>query len=127
MAVLDHAALHVEDLDAVCDFYTRYVGASRGPGYHNPRTGLRTHFLSFEGGARLEVMSRPGHDEPQSARHLGLHHLALRLGPREAVDTLVQRLLRDGVTVLDGPRVTGDGYYEAVVLDPEGNHVELVG
>jgi hypothetical protein len=27
--------------------------------------------------------------------------------------------------VLDGPRRTGDGYYESVVLDHEGNRVEI--
>jgi lactoylglutathione lyase len=31
----------------------------------------------------------------------------------------------EGVAVLDGPRRTGDGYYESVVLDPEGNRIEI--
>ena len=31
-----------------------------------------------------------------------------------------------GVPVIDGLRETGDGYYEATVLDPEGNRVEFV-
>ena len=27
--------------------------------------------------------------------------------------------------MIDGPRRTGDGYYECVVRDPEGNRVEI--
>lgn len=127
MAVLGHAALHVEDLDAVCAFYTTHLGATQGAGYHNPRTGLRTYFLSFEGGGRLEVMTRPGYDRPRDERALGYHHVAFHLGSRDAVDAFVQRLRDAGIEPVDGPRVTGDGYYEAVVLDPEGHRVEVVG
>ncbi|KUP26699.1 VOC family protein [Kocuria rhizophila] len=127
MAVLDHAALHVEDLDAVCAFYTTHLGATQGAGYHNPRTGLRTYFLSFEDGGRLEVMTRPDHDRPRDEFALGYHHVAFHLGSRAAVDACVQRLRDAGTEPVDGPRVTGDGYYEAVVLDPEGHRVEVVG
>jgi len=30
-------------------------------------------------------------------------------------------------TLLSDPRMTGDGYYEAVIADPDGNRIELVG
>jgi lactoylglutathione lyase len=30
-----------------------------------------------------------------------------------------------GVPVVSSPRLTGDGYYEAVVTDTEGNLVEI--
>jgi hypothetical protein len=29
------------------------------------------------------------------------------------------------VAILDGPRRTGDGYYESVTLDPDGNRIEI--
>jgi lactoylglutathione lyase len=56
---------------------------------------------------------------------MGLTHLAISLGSETAVDELTKKLRSEGVTVLDGPRRTGDGYYESVVLDPEGNRIEI--
>lgn len=55
----------------------------------------------------------------------GLAHLALSTGTQQAVDDLTQRLRQNGFDVVDGPRRTGDGYYESVVLDPDGNRVEI--
>ncbi|MBN8494960.1 MAG: VOC family protein, partial [Burkholderiales bacterium] len=52
-------------------------------------------------------------------------HLAIALGSEAAVDALTAQLRAAGHPVLDGPRRTGDGYYESVVLDPEGNRLEL--
>lgn len=123
---IDHAALYVEDLEAVVAFYRTYFGGVAGERYDNPRTGLTTYFLSFGDGARLEVMTRPDHRQEAPERRLGWHHLAFRVGSEGAVDVLTARLRADGHTVVSGPRTTGDGYYESCVLDPEGNQVELV-
>ena len=57
---IDHVALCVRDLEAMRAFYTEYFGAVVGELYHNPRTGLRTYFLTFDGGARVELMQKPG-------------------------------------------------------------------
>jgi len=62
---------------------------------------------------------------PGSER-MGLTHLALKLDPAATVDRVTADIRAAGHGVLDGPRRTGDGYYESVVLDPEGNRVELV-
>ena len=59
------------------------------------------------------------------AERMGLTHLAISLGSERAVDELTARLRSEGIAVLDGPRRTGDGYYESVVLDPEGNRIEI--
>lgn len=123
-ARIEHVALWARDLEGVCAFYVR-LGATAGPLYRNSRTGSSSRFLSWPGGqARLEVMSRPGTGLPGTGWS-GWAHVALALGSEAAVDQLVAQLSGEGVPVVDGPRRTGDGYYECVVLDPEGNRVEL--
>jgi len=119
MAIV-HVALWAQDLERVCAFYEG-LGATRGPRYDNPRTGFSSHFLSWPGSdVRLEVMHRDG--LPPAGGGLGWAHVALGVGSEAEVDRLAAGL-RD--RVVDGPRRTGDGYYECVVLDPEGNRVEL--
>jgi lactoylglutathione lyase len=105
------------------------LGGRSGALYENPRTGFRSYFVSFDDGARLELMSRPAHEPEQRApedHSLGYAHVALGLGGRERVDAVVARLEAEGVAILGRPRVTGDGSYEAVIADPEGNRIELV-
>jgi len=124
---LDHVALYVEDLEAMKEFYVRHFGAIANNKYHNQRTGLQTYFLSFEGGARLEIMQRPGMSPRASGEHvLGYTHLAFKVGSVEKVDQLTRDLQDSGCPLLNGPRTTGDGYYESVLSDPEGNLIELV-
>lgn len=125
---MDHAALYVRDLEAAKAFYERYFGACAGAKYQNPRTGLSTYFLSFDGEGRVEIMQRPGlAPRPERQAAEGYVHIAFSLGSRAAVDALTERLRADGHAVISGPRTTGDGYYESCVLDPEGNPIELVG
>ena len=124
---LHHVALWVSDLERMREFYVSVLGATSGALYENSRTGFRSYFLSFPDGARVELMSQSARKEaPPAERGLGYAHIALSVGSRPAVDETVERLRGIGVTVLGEPRVTGDGYYEAVVEDPEGNRVELV-
>ena len=123
---IDHIALCVRDLEGMRDFYAEHFGAAVGKLYHNLRTGLRTYFLSFDGGARVELMQKPGALPGNSELREGWAHLSFSLGSREAVDAATERLRAAGCAVESGPRVTGDGYYESCVLDPEGNRVELL-
>jgi lactoylglutathione lyase len=124
---IEHVAIWTTDLARCKQFYTSYFGATAGPHYLNPAKGFESCFLSFADGARLEAMtttlslveSAPG------AQRLGLTHLAISAGSERAVDALTQRLRNDGIVVVDGPRRTGDGYYESVVLDPDGNRIEI--
>jgi lactoylglutathione lyase len=122
---LEHVGLWVRDLDAVADFYARYFDARIGALYQNPRKGFESRFLQFNGGARLELMRRVDVDARLADEQLGLAHVALTVGDEAAVDTLAVHLKKDGFPPLDGPRRTGDGYYECVVRDPEGNRVEI--
>lgn len=128
MTRIEHVALWVEDLDAICAFYEDVFGARVGPRYANPTKGFESCFLSFDSGARIEFMSTTRLSpmrHPAGAERMGLTHLAISLGSENAVRELTERLKSKGVPILDGPRRTGDGYYESVVLDPEGNRIEL--
>lgn len=123
---LEHVALYVRDPEAARDFFVRYLDGVANDGYVNPKTGLRTYFISFGEGARVEVMTRPDLAPGEVARRrTGYDHLAFRLDSRDAVDSLTSRLRADGYAVLSGPRVTGDGYYESCVSGPEECLLEL--
>lgn len=121
-------AVWTGDLQRLADFYCKYFGATAGPVYVNAAKGFRSQFLSFESGARIELMTTSSLDlatVSRGAQRLGLAHLALSTGSEQAVDNLTLRLRQQGCDVVDGPRRTGDGYYESVVLDPDGNRVEI--
>lgn len=123
---LEHIALYVDDLEAARQFFMTYFGAKSNDGYHNPRTGLRTYFLTFEGGSRLEIMNKPDlPDAGDKSFRAGYVHIAFKLESRAAVDALTARMSNDGYEVLCGPRVTGDGYYESCVAGFEGNVIEI--
>lgn len=123
---IEHLAIWVRDLEGCKAFFETYFAAKANRKYENLAKGFESYFLSFESGARLELMCQKGlATREQSDEMLGLAHLAFALGSRTAVDTLTDTLRNAGFAVLDGPRVTGDGYYESVVLDGEGNRIEL--
>jgi lactoylglutathione lyase len=126
---LDHVALWASDIEGMRTFYEKYFNARSSPKYHNERKHFTSYFLTFPGGGRLELMHRPDikriPDSSASHEFLGYAHLGVELGSRAAVDALTTRLQGDGFSLLDGPRVTGDGYYESMVADPEGNRVVI--
>jgi lactoylglutathione lyase len=123
--IIEHVAIWVHDLESMRAFYTEALGGVSGDLYENLTTGFRSYFVSFGEGARLELMHRPGLSPSPSDVTVGYAHIALSLGSRDAVDTAVAALRQRGVTIDSEPRVTGDGYYEAVILDPERNRIEL--
>lgn len=123
---IEHAALYVNDLEKARSFFVNYLGAESNDGYHNPKTGFRSYFLSFDGSARLEIMNKPElADSPKEPARTGYAHIAFSTGSREAVDALTARLKADGYEVISGPRITGDGYYESCIAAVEGNLIEL--
>jgi lactoylglutathione lyase len=125
---IEHVALWTTDLQRCKRFYTAYFGAVAGAEYVNPAKGFTSCFLSFSEGARIEAMMTstlsPVAIEP-GAQRMGLTHFAISVGSKQRVDELTSKLVNDGFAVVDGPRRTGDGYYETVVLDPDGNRVEI--
>ena len=188
---IEHVAIWAKDIDKVCEFYRKYFGGVVQPLYHNPAKQFTSRFVTFEDGARLEIMHRPdidvwtvtslqsnthrsanekmraffrfltsdvfhvkqsiasvatgrlrtgmtehetvGHkvskqlqtEKDQHAEHLGFTHVSFSVGSKEKVDHLTQQMSDDGITIVGQPRTTGDGYYESVVLDPEGNRIEI--
>ena len=123
---LEHVALWVKDLEGAKDFFIKYFGAVPNEGYHNEKTGFRSYFLSFDDGARIEIMSSPLLEEREkSAYRSGYAHVAISLGSKEAVDDLSERFKADGFEILSGPRTTGDGYYESAIIGFEGNLIEI--
>jgi 2-haloacid dehalogenase len=117
---IDHAAAWVSDLERARAFYERWFKATAAPMYTNSTRNFKSRFLSLGSGTRLELMTSPG----QSTR---MAHLAVSVGSREAVNQLVNAMETAGVHIVSRPRLTGDGYYEAVIADSEGNLIEITG
>lgn len=123
---IDHVAMYVRDLERAKDFFMRYFGAKPNELYHNQKTGFRSYFLTFDQGARLEIMNKPeAKDSGAELARTGFIHGAFSVGSKEKVDELTRRLREDGYQVISGPRTTGDGYYESCILDGEGNQIEI--
>lgn len=124
-----HLGIWTNDIERCERFYTSYFGAVAGEHYFNSAKGFESCFLSLEDGAQIELMKTTKLSPvviEKGANRMGLTHFGIRMGSEQAVDELSQRLKADGYPILDGPRRTGDGYYECVVLDPDGNRIELV-
>lgn len=123
---IDHVALYFRDLEGAKDFFVKYFQAVYSEQYHNRKTDFKSYFLSFDGGARLEIMTRPGlHEQNEKRMRTGFIHLSFCVGNRETVDNLTSLLETDGFEVVSGPRVTGDGYYESQIAGFEGNVIEI--
>ncbi len=123
---IEHTALYVNDLENARNFFIKYFGAVSNDGYHNEKTDFRSYFLSFDDGARSEIMKKPQMtDGTKELAHTGYIHMAFSVGSMENVDKLTRQLKADGYEVLSGPRTTGDGYYESCIIGIEGNQIEI--
>ena len=123
---IEHMALYVNDLEATKNFFIKYFNATANEGYHNKTTDFRSYFLSFDDGARLEIMKKPQmEDAEKTLTRTGYVHIAFSLGSKEAVDELTEKMKNDGYNVISGPRTTGDGYYESCIIGIEGNQIEI--
>ena len=126
---IDHLAIFTPCIEKLISYYTRYFDAVPGSFYINEKKKFRSCFLSFESGARIEIMEMEG--IPDNAndtlvkQHKGLVHLAFGAENPGRVNDLARQLEQDGYRIIDGPRITGDGYYEFVTFDPDGNRLEV--
>ncbi len=123
---IEHIALYVNDLEEARTFFQKYLGAESNCGYHNPNTNFRSYFLTFDDGARLEIMNKPEmSDLPKDPVRTGYAHIAFSVGTKEKVDSLTAELKAGGYEVISGPRTTGDGYYESCIVAVENNLIEI--
>ena len=123
---IEHVALYVNDLESARDFFVTYLKGKSNAGYHNKTTDFRSYFITFDDGARLEIMTKPGlTDLDKPLNRTGYIHIAFSVGNKEKVDELTGKLRSAGYEVVSGPRTTGDGYYESCVVAIEGNQIEI--
>lgn len=124
---INHIALYCLDLERMRAFFVRYFNGASNELYHNPKTGLKTYIMSFDGSdARLELMTRPEvRQEEEKIYRQGFIHLSFSVDSKGKVDNLTKQLCEDGYQVLSGPRTTGDGYYESCIVGPENILIEI--
>lgn len=123
---IEHIAMYVNDLESTRKFFEQYMGAVSNNLYHNEMTGFKSYFLTFEDGARLEIMNKSDMDDTEkSIQRTGFIHIAFSVGSKEKVDLLTAQMKNDGYEIISGPRTTGDGYYESCVAAIEGNQIEI--
>lgn len=125
---IEHIALWTHQLEAQKAFYTTYFGGTPGERFETPAYGFAGYFITFEDGARLEIMQMPS--VPANANNVdkqavGWIHLAFSVGSREKVDALTEQLRDAGSRIFEEPHATDDGYYASFVLDPDSNIVEI--
>ena len=126
---IEHLAIWVEDIELMRQFYITYFDTVSGEKYFNPQKQFTSYFLRFnEGGCRIELMYRPDISKvlAEKGTTIGITHFAITVGDKDNVNQLTERLRKDGYCIKGEPRTSGDGYYESVILDPEGNIVELL-
>lgn len=121
---IEHVAIWVKDLEKMRAFYVDYFNVSSSELYYNPKKQFQSYFLTFESGSRLELMTKK-FLAGRAVDIFGYAHLAIAVGGKADVDAFVEKMVSKQYPLLNGPRMTGDGYYEAVVQDPEGNLIEL--
>ena len=124
----EHIAIWAGDLEKIKKFYQAYFGMQSTDKYVNPNKGYSSYFLSFSNSkTRLEIMHREDVSELLSSRAnmIGLTHISISVGSKEKVDKMTEQFRKDGIRIIGEPRTTGDGYYESVILDVEGNQVEI--
>jgi lactoylglutathione lyase len=125
---IEHIAIWVEDIEKLLHFYLSYFEAVNCEKYYNPNKNYTSYFLSFgKDKTRIELMHRPDVADNSGKRGFtkGYAHFAISVGSKTAVNELTERMRKDNCIIESEPRTSGDGYYESIVLDPEGNYIEI--
>ena len=125
--LIEHVAIWSTNIENSKDFYIKYFGAISNKKYISKNNiGFESYFLSFEDGSRLEIMQHPNITQKNNSDMIGFAHIAFILKSKEEVDLLCKKFEEDNIQIISYPRITGDGYYEACILDLYGNKIEIV-
>lgn len=125
---IDHIAIWTKNLEVLKDFYVKFFNGTANEKYINPKTRFESYFVSFDSGARIEIMSRPDIPDNENdalKQYMGIIHFAFEVSSKEEVDQKAGELKNAGFEILRGPRTTGDGFYEFETLDPDKNRLEV--
>jgi lactoylglutathione lyase len=117
---IEHIAIYTKDIEVMKSFYTEVFNVSAGKLYFNQKNNFSSYFIYFNSGCRLELMYQSG-----LVNNTGWGHIAFSVGSRKEVINITDRIRQKGFEVFKEPRETGDGYYESVIIDPEGNKIEI--
>jgi len=122
---ITHLAVYVTDLEKAREYYVTYFGGKSNTLYKNSK-GFSSYFITFDSGIRLELMSHTDLDHrPVIDKVNGYSHIAFSVGSKENVLALTQQITQAGYELYSPSRLTGDGYFESCVADPDGNRVEI--
>jgi lactoylglutathione lyase len=125
---IEHIAIWSKDIERLKSFYVQYLNGKAGNKYHNIKKEFKSYFITFESGARLELMqmsSIPDNLNNTEEQYIGFIHIAISVGSKDKVDELTEVIRNAGYSIVSEPRFTGDGYYESCILDPDGNRIEI--
>ncbi|EML7081189.1 glyoxalase/bleomycin resistance/extradiol dioxygenase family protein [Klebsiella oxytoca] len=122
-----HIALWTRQLDQQARFWVAFFDGEINEKYcSQTNPGFESFFVRIGDDIAIELMTKPGLTAlTADNNHTGWVHLAITVGGTENVDRLAKRAAEQDILV-SAPRTTGDGYYEAVIKDPDGNLIEIV-
>jgi len=131
---LDRVAIWTRQLEKLKMFYIRYFKASANLKYiyeyevkANNKIRFESYSLTFESGARLELIKKASIVIGNDGDHFnaGITQITFCVNSPDELEWLFADLKVGGIPIVRTPHVTGDGYYEACVLDPDGNRIEI--
>lgn len=125
---ITHIAIWTKNLENLKEFYLKYFRGKSNEKYKNIEKGFESYFISFDEGVKLELMNRIDISEEKNSvnkEYIGISHFAFSVGTKKKVEELTEILRKDGYLIIGEPRITGDGFYESVILDPDKNRIEI--
>ena len=119
---IGHSAYRVKDIDASLSFYAK-LGINEAFRMQRPDGSLGIVYLLMGGGQFVELFPNGTEQVSVGQQTIGYAHLCLEV---DDMGKTVADIEAKGV-VLDRPiRLGGNGNYQAWVVDPDGNRIELM-